>query len=126
MLRVIIESPLAGDYEANRDYAKRCVLDSLKRGESPLASHLLYDQPGILDDTKPEQRELGIEAGLAWSAVADLAAVYVDLGISPGMKRGIERHKQNGLRIELRSIAEQERKQGVVIAMARFNERHGV
>jgi len=45
MTRVIIESPYAGDIEVNLKYAKLCILDSLKRGEAPLASHLLYTQP---------------------------------------------------------------------------------
>jgi hypothetical protein len=88
---VIIESPLAGDVEANIAYAKECMRDSLRRGEAPYASHLLYAQPGILDDLVPEERALGIEAGLAWGEAAELTAVYIDLGISKGMRYGIER-----------------------------------
>ena len=104
MKLVIIESPLAGDYEANREYAKRCMLDSLSRGEAPLASHLLYAQPGILDDTIPHERECGIEAGLAWGAKADLTAVYVDRGLSVGMRRGIRRAIAEGRMVETRSL----------------------
>lgn len=33
---------------------------SLKRGEAPIASHLLYTQPGILNDDIPDQRLLSI------------------------------------------------------------------
>ena len=88
---VIIESPFAGDVEANVAYAKECMRDSLRRGEAPYASHLLYAQPGILDDLVPEERALGIEAGLAWGEAAALTAVYIDLGISKGMRYGIER-----------------------------------
>ena len=102
MLRVVIESPLGSsdpaEYAANVAYAKRCMLDSLMRGESPYASHLLLAQDGILSDQNLEQRELGIEAGLAWSAVADLAAVYTDHGMTAGMQRGIKRHRENGVR----------------------------
>ena len=47
---VIIESPFAGDVDKNIEYARKCVRDSLNRGEAPSASHLLYTQPGILDD----------------------------------------------------------------------------
>lgn len=82
---VIIESPYAGDVERNLEYARRAVRDSLDRGESPIASHLLYTQDGILDDTIPEERALGIDAGLAWKRVADKHVFYVDLGYSPGM-----------------------------------------
>jgi hypothetical protein len=44
----------------------------------------------------PAARHLGIEAGLAWGRVADLTAVYTDLGISPGMKEGIVRAQKEG------------------------------
>ena len=40
MILVVIESPYAGDVEANVAYAKRCVLDCLRLGEAPYASHL--------------------------------------------------------------------------------------
>lgn len=88
---VVIESPLAGDVEANVAYAKECMRDSLRRGEAPFASHLFYAQPGILDDLVPEERALGIKVGLAWGDAAELTAVYVDRGVSKGMRYGIER-----------------------------------
>lgn len=101
MKLVIVESPLAGDYEANRAYARACVYDSLMRGEAPLASHLLYTQ--MLDDKIPAERTLGIEAGLAWGRKADLTAVYTDRGISSGMQLGIDRAKAEGRPVEYRS-----------------------
>lgn len=90
MKRVIIESPYAGDIEANVEYARACIRDSLERGEAPIASHLLYTQPGILKDEIPEERQWGIDAGLAWGDVADLTAVYMDRGLSRGMEYGIK------------------------------------
>jgi len=101
---VILESPFAGDVEANIEYARRCVKDSLMRGEAPIASHLLYTQPGILDDTIPEERTLGIDAGLAWRRVAEGSVVYTDRGISPGMEYGIQRAREAGLTVEFRTI----------------------
>lgn len=89
MKLVVIESPYAGDVEANTAYAKLCIADCLARGEAPIASHLLFTQPGILDDTKPEERKLGMEAGHAWIEAADYVVVYEDHGISNGMKEGI-------------------------------------
>ena len=56
MSLVIIESPYAGDIKANIAYARRAVRDSLERGEFPIASHLLYTQPGILNDDIPSER----------------------------------------------------------------------
>jgi hypothetical protein len=78
MLRVIIESPYAGDIERNVNYARLCLKDSLSRGEAPIASHLLYTQEGVLDDTIPAERSLGINAGLAWIEVADKHVFYTD------------------------------------------------
>lgn len=102
--RVILESPFAGDVERNISYARACVRDSVLRGESPVASHLLFTQPGVLDDDKPDERQLGIDAGLAWRSVADATVVYTDHGISRGMEYGIAAAKDAGLPVEFRSI----------------------
>ena len=101
---VILESPLRGNYELNRRYARACMLDSIQRGEAPLASHLLYDQPGILDDTLKQDRTIGMRLGFAWADRADYVVVYTDLGMSPGMLEGIEKHRRTGKCIILRSI----------------------
>lgn len=69
MVKVILESPYAGDIERNIEYARLCMKDSLMRGESPIVSHLLYTQ--VLNDKIPEERNMGIEAGLAWMDAAD-------------------------------------------------------
>jgi hypothetical protein len=102
MRRVLIESPYAGDVPVNVEYALACVWDSLLRGEAPFASHLFYTS--VLDDSIPAQRERGIAAGLHWGAVADVTAVYLDLGISPGMTRGIEAAQAAGRPIEYRRL----------------------
>jgi hypothetical protein len=46
--RVILESPYAGDIDANVAYARACVRDAVMRGDAPIATHLLLTQPGIL------------------------------------------------------------------------------
>lgn len=106
MKLVILESPFAGDVEANIKYARACVRDSLLRGEAPIASHLLYTQPGVLDDDVPAERQHGIDAGLAWKAVAHASVVYTDRGISRGMQYGIDAAKAAGLPVELRSLGD--------------------
>ena len=70
-----------------------CLLDSLNRGEAPIASHLLHTQ--VLDDTDPAQRKMGIAAGVAWHTAADLIVFYVDRGWSRGMEaaRGYAVHR---------------------------------
>lgn len=109
MRLVIIESPLAANLERSveihKRYARLCMRDSIERGEAPFASHLLYDQPELLNDLISEERRLGIEAGLAWGAKADLTAVYTDCGISRGMTMGIERAKTEGREIVYRRLA---------------------
>lgn len=90
MKLVILESPYAGDVARNIEYAKRCTLDCLNRGESPMVSHLLYTQ--VLDDTKPDERKLGIAAGLAWRGVTEYSVFYTDYGFTPGMAAAIESH----------------------------------
>ncbi len=102
--RVVIESPFAGSVEFNLKYARRCMADSLRRGEAPLASHLLYTQPGILRDDDPEERKLGMEAGFVWGELAEATVVYTNLGITPGMKRGIARANMEGRAVEYRTL----------------------
>ena len=103
MKRVVIESPFAGEVELNREYLHKCCIDSLRRGESPYASHGFFVY--FLDDLEPHERQLGIDAGLAWGDTADIIAVYTDRGISKGMEYAIENHKKNGRTIEYRSLA---------------------
>lgn len=104
MIRVVIESPFAGDIEKNIAYARKCMADCLKRGEAPLASHLLYTQDGILDDDIPEERALGIEAGFVWGEQAEKVVVYQDFGVSSGMQLGIDRAIARGIPIEYRNL----------------------
>ncbi len=101
---VIIESPFAGDLDKNIKFARACMRDSLSRGESPFAMHLLYTQEGILDDDIPEERNWGIEAGLAWGKHASKTVVYTNLGISGGMEIGIQRAIEEGREIEYREL----------------------
>ena len=99
---VCVESPYAGNVAFNVEYAKLAMKDSLSRGEAPFLSHLLYTQ--VLDDTKPDERGWGISAGLEFQNVADLVAVYVDLGISRGMEIAIDAASIKGLPIEFRHL----------------------
>lgn len=101
---VILESPFAGNVARNIAYGRRCLHDSLSRGEAPIASHLLYTQPGVLDDDIPAERQWGIDAGLAWKAVAHGSVVYTDYGVSKGMEYGIRAARAAGVPVEMRSI----------------------
>jgi hypothetical protein len=107
MKRVILESPYAGDVERNLEYGRACLRDSLMRGESPIASHLLLTQQGVLDDNNQTERDLGIEAGLAWCESSDGTVVYADYGVTRGMYQGIDRAHSLGKLVEYRYILPQ-------------------
>lgn len=112
--RIILESPFAPtpstasspgtSVAENISYARACLRDALHRGAAPMASHLLYTQPGVLDDTVPHERALGIAAGFAWRTPEVPTWVYVDLGISAGMLAGIEHAHRIGSPVVLRSL----------------------
>lgn len=102
MENVMIESPYAGDVEINEDYARRCLLDSLRRGEAPMAGHLLYTQ--VLNDGNESERALGIAAHIAWLRHSNRIAVYEDLGVTSGMWKGIDVANAINIPIERRRL----------------------
>ena len=109
MRLVILESPYSGNIWQrflNRRYARKCMKDCLLRNESPIASHLLYTQPGVLRDHDPEDRKLGIAAGHAWTALADAVVVYTDRGISRGMEEGIKSAYKYQIPVEHRTLGD--------------------
>jgi hypothetical protein len=105
---VILESLYAGDVMNNVAYARACVRNSLLRGEAPIASHLLYTQPGILADGVAAERTLGIASCLAWGRVAEATVAYIDLGVSPGMQAGIDAAIEAGRPVETRLLSPEE------------------
>lgn len=108
MRLVILESPFAAkteaDLDANVDYARACVRDCLARAEAPFAGHLLYTQPNILRDNDPNERALGMHAGIAWIAASEGTVVYIDRGISRGMRAGVTVAIAQRKPIEIRSL----------------------
>lgn len=101
MKLVVIESPYAGPYLGrNVRYAKRCLKDSLYRGEAAYASHLLY--PQVLDEST--ERAFALAAAQEFIKHADLIAVYTDYGISPGMEAAIKVAEDHDIKIEYRRL----------------------
>lgn len=88
--KVYIASPYAGDIEANIHTAIVYCRRAISEGYMPIASHLLY--PQILDDGKPEERELGLLFGLALLRMCD--EVWVFGKASSGMAKEIEEAKR--------------------------------
>jgi hypothetical protein len=67
----------------------------------------------MLDDDVPDERKTGIECGYAWGDAAQTIAVYIDHGISDGMRAAIHvyllRHTPlvyRRLRLEDKSFAD--------------------
>lgn len=103
---VIIESPYRGNDGsfANVKYSRQCLRDSLDRGESPFASHLLYTQKGVLDDNVADERDKGIRAAEGWLEKADFVVIYADFGITLGMAKGIAKAARLGKTLKFRWI----------------------
>ena len=114
MRLVLVESPFAYKHEdpaerrigllRNVTYARHALHDCFLRNEAPYASHLLFTQPFVLDDDIEEERKLGIDAGLLWGSKAEMSVLYTDLGISSGMRYGIENARRAGRPYEERSL----------------------
>ena len=112
MKTVIIESPFAANNWPrgfrwlgrwlHARYLRQCIVDSLRRGEAPFASHAIY--PQVLRDHVAPERAAGMRAGLAWMQRADFTAVYIDRGISIGMKYGINHARTHGKPVVYRTL----------------------
>lgn len=104
MPRVLLESPFAGDIARNTEYAARCVVDlMMHHHKAPMASHLLYTR--VLNDHVPEERQLGIDAGLAYGAHANESVIAVDRGVSRGMIYGVQRAEQDGRALSFHTLS---------------------
>lgn len=102
--RVIVESPLGGDYQRNLEYTRLCLRHAmLQSGESPMAFHLLY--PQVLCDDTDQERDLGIDQSFAWHAKAQKKVFYLDRGFSAGMAKGLEAAILHKTPIEFRSLS---------------------
>jgi len=90
---------------SNIEYARACLHDCLVRhNEAPYASHLLYTQPGVLNDDIPNERELGIRAGLELTKHADTRVFYLDRGFSGGMRWALTYALEINQRCEVRTL----------------------
>lgn len=94
MPRVFISSPFAGEVETNVQNARRYCAFAVKNGYIPYAPHLFF--PQFMDDTIPEQRELGMFMGKVFLDGCKELWAFGDR-ISPGMSEEISRAKERGI-----------------------------
>lgn len=94
---VYICSPCRGDYEQNIQKARAyCrVIVTFYPDVIPIAPHLYFTQ--FLDDGKPNERSLGMEAGLALLDMCDEIWVFGLDNPSEGMKAEIDYAHKNGI-----------------------------
>jgi hypothetical protein len=106
--RVFLCSPFTASTKQgiaeNIVFARKCIVDCLRRGEASFASHLLYTQPGILNDHVPAEREAGMKAGERFLHICDLVACYIDRGVSSGMRRELRLALATATPIEFRRL----------------------
>lgn len=116
---VVIESPYAPqskdpaeaavELARNISYARAMMRECIKSGQVPFASHLLYTQDGILDDTNPHERKNGIEAGFSIAEALFFDSTLndgrftwlfcVDRGVSKGMQLACEENSKRQVQI---------------------------
>lgn len=106
--KVVLESRFAAEdvkgLLINKRFTIACIRDCFLRGEAAYASHVIYAQSHILDDYVSSERALGIQAGFNWGDCGEKTVVYTDLGISGGMKLGIEHAQKVGREVEYREL----------------------
>lgn len=94
-MRVVIESPLAGDWQNNFRYALWCARAVwLRYGHSAIASHLI--NPWYMDDTVLRERQAGIDNEWVWGDKEAPHWFFTDLGMSRGMVLALDRCEANG------------------------------
>ena len=75
MKKVYICAPLAGDVQGNLEKAKRYSEYALRCGAAPVTPHFYAL---CLDDSIPEEREMGMAAGLSLLWFCDAVGVFGD------------------------------------------------
>ena len=92
---IYICSPYAGNTEENTAFARQACGYAIRQGAVPLAPHLLY--PQILNDSVPEEREIGIRLEELWICGDRMSA---------GMKRETAYAKARGIPVRRIPVCE--------------------
>ena len=112
MKLIYVASPYAGDIEQNTAFARKACRHVMNEGHAFFAPHLLY--PQLLNDSNPQERQAGLDMGLAMLPRCDELWCYGDR-ISYGMHLEIEEAVRIG--IPVRRVMEQEN--GFVLGRAK-------
>lgn len=94
-MKIVIESPFAGDVATNARFATWCMRAAFAVDRvHGFATHLVC--PLILDDNLPDERQAGIEWAWAWAPGVP-HWFFVDLGCSRGMSAARKRCETLGI-----------------------------
>jgi hypothetical protein len=93
---VYICSPYAGDIDRNVKAAQNYSRFAVDKGFIPIAPHLLF--PQFMNDTDPQERELGLLFGNALMSKCSEVWVFGSF-ISPGMQAEIKRARWKNYRL---------------------------
>ena len=100
MKRIFICSPYAGDVETNVAVAQVLCRMVMEAGHAPFAPHLLY--PGIVYDSIPQERKMGIKCGLEFMKFCDeVWALLIRPSFSSGMAEEIDAARKLNILIRL-------------------------
>jgi hypothetical protein len=109
MKLIYVASPYAGDIETNTQFAKEACRFVMNEGHAFFAPHLLY--PQVLNESNPDERQLGLKMGKEILGWCDELWVFGDT-VSPGMQAEIslaQEHEIPVVYISTQEIAERER-----------------
>lgn len=98
MKMTYICSPCRGEYEKNITKAQEYCREALLEGLLPIAPHVYFTQ--FVDDEIPEERELGMGAGIQLLRYCQLIRVY-GCCVSSGMYKEIQLAGVLGIEIEI-------------------------
>lgn len=85
---VVLLTPWEGFRERLRlkQYIRTCIRDCIVREELPWGPQVMLAWTEALYEDDPEQRREGIELGKQMVRRSDSVALYIDLGVSAGMR----------------------------------------
>ena len=112
MKTIYVASPYAGDTQKNTEFAKSACRFVMNEGHAFFCPHLLY--PSFLDEHNSEERQLGLDMGIAMLHSCDELWCFGD-HISLGMMNEIEEAQR--LSIPTRRVMKQE--QGFYVEIGR-------
>jgi hypothetical protein len=96
---IYVCSPYRGDVKRNKEYARHLTRVALEHGLVPVTPHLYITE--VTNEDKPEEREMGLNAGNEILRICNFILVGDKYGISSGMSQEIQKAKESGIiRIE--------------------------